>query len=387
MNTPRSRPQLALFGVLALFLLTGCPGEVPQPAPQTGDAAKSSADSNATDGSNRPEAATRRIIILTNGNSPFWDAARAGMKDAASELGIEADGFQTVMEVSDPTPQGQLDKLRQFASQSDVAGVGISPVDADNAAIADAMRELQTRGVKVITIDSDVNRSMMHDARFAYIGTDNFAGGRELGVCAKKLRPEGGGYVTFVGLTGAQNAIDRIGGFAEGAGDRFESLDNMGDGTERARARDNVRNAIQNHVDKLTTLVGIWSYNAPAIVDVVREMDKRDELTVVVFDAEPIAVQQIGEGMIDAMIVQNPYQMGFQGVRLLKALAEDNAAVVKKMFPHPDEPDGRIYDTGLKVVVPNSQSPLKREHFGENTEFLTLDEFKKWLDEYGLQGS
>ena len=67
----------------------------------------------------------------------------------------------------------------------------------------------------------------------------------------------------------------------------------MADDTDEARARDNVRNAIQNHKDKLKVLVGIWSYNAPAIADVVKELGNERDFTVVVFDAEPIAIQQI----------------------------------------------------------------------------------------------
>jgi len=332
-------------------------------------------------------AGEKRIIILTNGNSPFWDAARAGLQDADRELKLGDVGFRAVLEVNDGTPQGQLDKLRQFASQNDIVAVGISATDAENVAIADEMRKLQEKGVKVVTIDSDVNRETGRDARFAFIGTDNYLGGIELGRCAQGVNPDGGGYVTFVGLTGAQNAIERIGGFAEGAGGGFEQLDGMGDEFSRTRARENVRNALLNHPDKLTTLVGIWSYNAPAIVDVVKETDSRDKMTIVVFDAEPIAIEQMGDGMIDAMVVQNPYQMGYQGVRLLKALVEGDQHVIDDMFPIYADEDGDLYDTGLKVVVPDDGSPLAADKFGENTEFLKLGEFKDWLKKYGLTGS
>ena len=50
-------------------------------------------------------------------------------------------------------------------------------------------------------------------------------------------------------------------------------------------------------------------------------------------------------------------------------------------------PDGDIYDTGLKVVVPNEDSPLKKDMFGEKTEFLTLAQFREWLSKYNLTGS
>jgi len=207
-----------------------------------------------------------------------------------------------------------------------------------------------------------------------------------LGIAAAVLNPDGGKFVTFVGRTGAQNAIERVGGFADGAGEAFEAVDNMGDENDRTRARENVRNAIQNHPD-LTTLVGIWSYNAPAIVDVVRELELREQLKVCVFDAEPLAIKQMAEGDVDVMVVQNPYQMGYQAVRLLDALVNDDTQTVGEMFPNAEGPEGDLYNTGLKVVVPNEGSPLSAEMFNDNVEFMKLDEFQQWLDQYNLTGS
>jgi ribose transport system substrate-binding protein len=337
-------------------------------------------------GSGGTSGGEKRIIILTNGNSPFWDAARVGLEEAEKDLKLNEAGLTAVLDVNDSTPKGQLDKLRQYASQSDIAGVGVSAIDAANAAIADQMRELRRKGVHVVTVDSDVDRERMRDARFAFLGTENYTGGKELGKCIKYLRPAGGEYVTFVGRTGAQNAMERVNGVKAGAGDKLKALDNMGDNTDRNRAKENVRNAITNHPG-LNVVVGIWSYNAPAIVDVVREKNARDKLTVVAFDAEPIAVEEMGKGMIDAMVVQNPYQMGYQGVRLLKALQEDDQKTIKEMLPNLGQPDGDIYDTGLKVVVPDEGSPLKAEMFVSKTQFLKLNEFRKWLTKYNLTGS
>jgi ribose transport system substrate-binding protein len=328
----------------------------------------------------------KRVIILTNGNSPFWDAARAGAQDAERDLKLKEAGLRVVVEVNDGTDRGQIDKLRQFASQGDIAAVGVSVNTAGNVAIVEELRGLQKKGVKVITIDSDVDRDKHRDARFAFVGTDNLVGGRELGKCAKGLLPEGGEYVTFVGITGAQNAKERVGGFKEGAGDKFISKDNMGDENDRTRARDNVRNALTNHPN-LKVLVGIWSYNAPAIVDVVREKEVRGKVKVVAFDAEPAAIEEMGKGMIDAMVVQNPYGMGYQGVRLLKALIKDEQATVKEMLPDHGKQEGDLYDTGLKVVVPDEGSPLKAEAFNKKTEFLKLSAFREWLKKYNLTGS
>ena len=148
-------------------------------------------------------AAEKRIILLTNGNSPFWDACRVGLQSAEKDFNLSKSGLRAVMEVNDGTPKGQIDKLRQFGTQSDIVGVARSALDADNRAIADEMRKLRKKGVKVICTDADVNRTTLRDAREYYIGTDNVRGGQVLGTAAKVLLEDrgkkSGSYVQFVG--------------------------------------------------------------------------------------------------------------------------------------------------------------------------------------------
>lgn len=366
---------LLCLGVIAFA--AGCASEIPKEATRTpANGASPSAGSGK---------ATKRIIVLTNGNSPYWDACRAGVQDANTQLKLAEAGLVAEMEVNDGTPQGQIDKLRQYGSQSDIAAVGVSAIDASNAAVADEMRNLQKKGIAVITIDSDLDREKFRNARSAFVGTDNLAGGKVLGMCAAALKPDGGEYVTFVGRTGAQNAIERIGGFGEGAGPKFTAKDSMGDDLDRTRAKDNVRNAIGNHPN-LNTLVGIWSYNAPAIVDVVRELKARDKYSIVVFDAEPSTIQAMADGDVDVMVVQDPYRMGFDGVKLLKAIIENDDkvqnALIWEFVKGMD-----ILDTGLKVVVPNDASPVMKLKLGEEVKVQTLSDFKAWLEKYGLAGS
>jgi ribose transport system substrate-binding protein len=328
----------------------------------------------------------KRIIILTNGNSPFWDAAGVGVREAEKKLDLEKARLTAVVETNDGTDGGQINKLRQFGTQDDIVAIGLSVNTAGNVAIVEEMKKLRDKGIHVVTIDSDVDRDKHRDARIAFIGTDNLVGGRELGKCAKGLLPDGGDYVTFVGILRAQNAKERIEGFAEGAGPKFKLKDKAEDGVDRTKARQNVRTALTNFPD-LKVLVGIWSYNAPAIVDVVREKGVRDSMKVVAFDAEPIAIEQMGKGMIDAMVVQNPFEMGYQGVRLLKAMVEKDDKTVKEILPKKGKLDGDLYDTGLKVVVPDEGSPLKADMFLESTQFLKLSEMRGWLKKYNLTGS
>ncbi len=367
-----------LFAALLAALASGC--------------AKSS--NSTTNGGTGDSAATKRIVFLTNGDDPFWDACRTGMDKAAEDLKIEDAGLTHNMDKgSEFKVEKQVAKLEQYATQSDIAGVAISPVDAGNRAIAKALKTLRDKGVMVICVDSDMDHEKYRDSRFAYLGTNNQIGGQELGKAAKGLRPEGGNYATFVGLKTVANAIERISGFAEGAGDKFTMLDSMADEGDENIAQENVK-AVLNKNENVDVLVGIWAYNAHAIVRVVEERGVRDKTSIVVFDAASLALTDMSEGLIDAMVVQNPYQMGYLSVQLIKAMVEEDGDEIKNIFPAYDpatktfsEPDGDIFNTELRVVVPDESSPLKAEMFRPETRFFYYNDFKTWLDERGLVSS
>ncbi len=148
----------------------------------------------------------------------------------------------------------------------------------------------------------------------------------------------------FVGTDSQQNAIERMDGFTSAVGDKFTQKDRRIDDTDPARARDNVRDVIDKY-PSLSILVGIWSYNAPAIVDVVAQKNVRNKFTIVTFDAEQLAIQKMGEGMIDAMVVQNPFGMGYESVRYAFAKSTGDEETVKKMFPNMGQKGGDILDT------------------------------------------
>lgn len=360
---PGSTFCFLLFGLIALFLTAGCGPEV-------------------------PEKKLRRIILISNGDAPFWDACSSGVNDAEKKFKLREAGLSAEFVKNDGKVSGQIKLLEQYLTQNDVAAIGISVIEPDNSTLAELMKKLRDKGVKVITVDSDIDSKKYPEARRYYIGTNNRIGGNVLGICAKNMLPGGGNYATFVGYKGAQNAIDRIEGFAEGAGDKFKSIDSREDNLIYKTAVDNVRNVLIDN-DNLQMIVGIYAYNGPAAVDVVKERNSREKYKIVTFDADPRSISRMEDGMIDAMVVQDPYHMGYHGVRILKALIEDDKATIdelkKELKPASGAED--VFDTPLKVVVPDSGSPLKKEMFPANVQFLKLSEFKKWLEEYGLKGS
>jgi ribose transport system substrate-binding protein len=338
-----------------------------------------------------PAAGVKRFIFVTNGDDPFWDACNAGLQEGGRRFGLESKNLRVVMEKNNGTAQGQIEKLRQFGSQSDIAGVAISVIQAENAAIVEEMKNLAAKGVQVITVDGDVNREKFRDARAYYIGTDNIVGGRLLGSAAKAILKargrQSGGYVQFAGFTDNDNARARMDGFEETVGDAFKEVDRMSDEMDLSKARDNVRTALVNHPD-LAVLVGIWAYNAPAIAEVVQERGVRERVSVVTFDAQAAAIERMAAGQIDAMVVQNPFEMGVQAVRLLLAMHSGDEAVLAEMFPAADKPDGDIYTTGLRLIAPDTAPLVEPDDIDvKGFEYMPLSRFRDWLAKYGLSSS
>ena len=378
-------PQFAWLAGLSFLFLLGCT----ESNDSVGSAGKSTAASSAAGtGTASTTSGMRRIILLNNTDSPFWDAARAGIDKAAEDLKLKDAGFTASMDTNNGTDEGQIEKLRQYGTQDDIAAVIISPTSATNPAVVDELKKLKDKGLIIGTFDSDFDEKFQSVREF-YVGTDNIKGGKVLGTAARNLRPEGGEYVQFVGLDSQQNAYQRMDGFTSAVGDKFVQKARRTDDVDRSRARDNVRDSIDQNPN-LNVLVGIWSYNAPAIVDIVKEKNVREKFTIVTFDAEQLAIEQMGTGMIDAMVVQNPFGMGYDSVKYVFAKLQGDEATMAELFPNMKEPGGNIRDTGLKVVVPDSGTPLTPEmfkEFGAGVKFLTLKEFRGWLAEYKLTSS
>ena len=365
----------------------------------TGIGCKQSVDSSSVEKSSVGKL-TKRFIFITNGDDPYFDVLNAGLQAGAEKYDLASSNIEVVMEKNNATAQGQINRLRQLVTQADIAAVAISVIQAENVAIVEEMKRLAEKGVPVITVDGDINGKLFSDARPFYIGTDNSIAGRLLGTAARKvLESRGvneGGFIQFTGFTDNDNARARMNGCRDALGKNYNELDRMADSFDHSRARDNVRTALVNHPD-VHALVGIWAYNAPAIAEVVAERGVRDQISIFTFDAAAQAIEHMKDGHIDCMIVQNPFEMGVQTVRLLLAMVDKKDAVIAEMFPNNDEPGGDRYTTGLRLIIPDdwagkSSAPINAKDLESavsagTLEVLTLSVFREWLKKYGLSSS
>ncbi len=298
-----------------------------------------------------------KIKLITNGISPFWDAMGKGLEVMRDELKVDA----TWQAPQQPDNNAQK-RVFEDAVAAGCNAIGVSPIQAD--AFAPVIDAAVDKGIPVITFDSDSEKSK----RLLYIGTNNYEAGKVAGEEAKKLFPTGGNLVAFVGNMSAQNARDRYKGFKDAIeGTKIVMLQDPYEDDKDAvgRARRNVADAIVRYGAKLNGLVGLYSYNGPAIVDEVMKANLRSKLKIICFDGEPKTLKNLEAGLVDVTVVQKPYEFGRISTKILcliKGKGLDGA--LKEMTPELSKMgmkvEGSVIDTGVDVITPaNAPAFLK----------------------------
>jgi len=258
-----------------------------------------------------------KLAFVTNNSADFWTIARQGVEKADAELNDVTADFKIT---SDGTAAEQKRIIDDLLAGG-ISGIAISPVDPQNqtALINDAATK-----ALVFTQDSDAPESN----RACYVGTDNVAAGRQAGELIKEVLPAGGKIMLFVGKLDARNAQERIQGIKEVLmGTKIEIVDTRTDDTDAVRAKSNAADAIVKYPD-IKALVGLWSYNGPAILSAVKDARKTGQIRIVAFDEADETLGGIQDGLIHGTVVQQPYEFGYQAIKLMDQVLKGDKSVI-----------------------------------------------------------
>ena len=274
------------------------------------------------------------IAFVVNGPSDFWKLAEAGVQAAQAELPDVELQFRYPERADAAVQQRVVDDL--IAAGVDALAVSV----VDPATSTDPINKAAA-AVPYFTFDSDAPQSN----RIAYFGSSNVELGKNAGELMKKAMPNGGKCIGFVGLPGAANAMERIQGYNEAvAGTGLELIDVRGDDIDQTRARANVDDVLVANPD-VNCMVGFYSYNPPRIYEALRDAGKLGSITVVGFDEDPITLGAVKEGSFAGTVVQQPYEWGYQGSKLIAGyLGGDKSGVPA---------DGIIIIPGLTITSEN----------------------------------
>jgi len=292
---------------------------------------------------------TITIAYVTNGPYTFWTYAHAGCLKAEQEFGIKVNFFKP--------PSATLEEQKRFIETQmakGVDGLAISVIDPDN--MTPFINEICAK-IPVVMFDSDAPNSN----RKAYIGMSNYAAGRLAGQKIKEQLPAGGKLVIFVGRLDAQNAVERRQGIIDelqgkayaaqypgrmtpqGRVDcgKWTILDTRTDGGDESRAKGNAEDILVKYTD-LDLMIGLWSYNTPAIISAVQDAGKQGKIKIIGFDEEVVVLRGIKDGYVAGTIVQNPYEYGRTSCEILYKLISKMSAGI---------PADKLVDVPARVIT------------------------------------
>ncbi len=244
-----------------------------------------------------------KLAFVSNNAASFWTIARAGCMEAQKQLeNVEVD-FRIPATGAAAEQQQILDDLLAKG----IDGIAVSPIDPANQT---ALLDKVAGQALLITQDSDAPTSK----RVCYIGTDNAAAGVEAAKLIKEVLPDGGKIMLFVGSLDAQNAKDRYAGIKqELQGSKVEIIDVRTDETDPSRAQRNAEDTLVKYPD-IACMVGLYSYNGPAILNAVKGAGKVGKVKIVCFDENDETLAGVAAGEIYGTVVQQPFEFGKQAV-------------------------------------------------------------------------
>ena len=253
-----------------------------------------------------PTGARHRVAIVAKSTrTEFWLSVFAGAQAAAAEYNVELD-------ISGPETEEDYETQNRMVAEAVDAGAEalvFSAIDYENNAAA--IDAAAAAGVRIVAIDSNVDSAAVQ----TYIGTDNYAAGQ---MAAQAALDAVDGELT-VGIVNydisSANGQER----ERGARDLFEASGRaqvaarINTLAEAGRAQADTEELLRAHPDINVLL----AFNEPTSVGAaaaVAAQELSDTVFLVGFDSNLATVEGLQNGSVDALIVQNPYAMGYLGV-------------------------------------------------------------------------
>lgn len=285
---------------------------------------------------------TRIDVIVKATTSQYWATVFDGARAAAKATGVKIETLGAPAE----TDVAKEVSITENAIQTHPDAIVIAATNA--VALAKPIEKATAAGIPVIMIDSSANT----DKYVTFLATNNVTGGMkaadEIASCVKARTGKAEGSVAYLtALAGAQSLNDRDKGFVDQIKAKYPGLKIV----DHRVGNNDASKALSDSEDILTKnpdLVGIFADNeleGDGAGTALNEKSKASKVCLVSFDTSAQELSFLKKGVIDGLIVQDPFMMGYAGVWY--ALAASHGAVLPKYV-----------DSGVHVVTKaNIESP------------------------------
>ena len=254
----------------------------------------------------------RRIAVIPKGITHiFWESIRKGAEKAGAEAGVKI--FWNGPE-REGNREMQIQIIEDFITQK-VSGFVLAPID--NKALVPSVEKIHARKIPCVIIDSDIDT----DKYVSFIATDNYRGGVIAARRMGKILRGRGEIVVVKYAPGSASTMKRENGFIDTIKKEFPEIEIV----DSKYGRDTVETALQAAEDLLTKnaeIDGLFACNESTSVGALRALQSQGragKMKMIGFDAGGLLIDGVKTGVVDSLVVQNPYKMGYEGVQALIA--------------------------------------------------------------------
>jgi ribose transport system substrate-binding protein len=288
-----------------------------------------------------------KIAMVTNGNSAYWNEAKAGWNAAMKWLSAKG-ATGTFQEPTASEASVQVSLLETLSAQG-YSGWGVSAVTASS--LTTPIAEAVGKGMSVVAYDSPLPGT---DAQM-YIGTPNTTAGCNAGKAMTQAIGSGD-VVAISGSWTAANTQQRVAGFEQCAGPGIKVVQKINDNQDVATAVSDLQAALQAN-SSIKGIYGVYSYDGGAAGQAVQGAGDSGKVTIVSDDGESDTIADVKSGLIAASILQRPY---YQGYMLAYVLAADkvlgDSATMALVKPYFTAGMSNTLSTGVGVMTKANES-------------------------------
>ncbi len=249
-------------------------------------------------------------------NNPFFVSLAEGAEEAAEKNGVKL----AVADAGDDRAKQQSD-IEDLISRN-VSVLIVNPVDSD--AVAPAVQNAISQGIKVISVDRVVNGVDVD----CQIASDNVAGAKMATEYLVELIGEGAKVAELQGVPGASATIDRGAGFHEAADAALNVVASQSANFDRAEGMTVMENVLQSD----SAILGVFAHNDEMALGALQAIAATGkDIKVVGFDATDDAVREVEAGRMAATVAQKPELMGETAIETAMKLIDGEE--VEKSLP------------------------------------------------------
>ena len=285
------------------------------------------------------------IAVIPKGTThEFWKSIHAGSIKAANELTAQGTDVEVIWKgpLREDDREQQIQVVEGFAAQG-VSGIVLAPLD--NRALVRPVEDAKRANVPTVIIDSGLES----DQFVSFVATDNRKGGTLAADRMGQLLNGKGKVLVLRYAEGSASTTEREEGFISEIKAKFPEIELVSTNQYAGATRETAKRASENLLQTFGDVVqGIFTPNESSTAGMqlaLEDIGKAGKVFFVGFDTSQRFIDAINAGQMHGIVVQNPFNMGYLGVRTM----------VDSILGKPVE---KKIDTGVMLVTKdNLQSP------------------------------